>query len=141
MSAQIRAERNVCYDMLEQTQKGGLDVTPWMLCFLDCLGRAFEGTETTLSSVMRKARVWERCARMPVNERQRAVLNRLLDGFEGKLTTQKWGALTKTSHDTALRDINALIELGLLQQDAGGGRSTSYSLRDATGTAVVTLHE
>lgn len=130
MSAQIRSERNAYYDILERTQKGGLDVTPWMLWFLACLGRAFDETEKTLATVMRKARFWEKCARLALNERQRAVLNRLLDGFEGKLTTRTWAALTKSSHDTALRDIHGLIELGLLQKESGGGRSTSYALVD-----------
>lgn len=130
MSAQIHTERNAYYDILERTQKGPLDVTPWMLWFLECMGRAFDSTETTLAAVMRKARFWERCARLPLNARQRTVVNRLLDGFDGKLTTQKWAAIAKSAHDTALRDINGLIELGLLQKDAGGGRSTSYSLRE-----------
>lgn len=128
MSAQIRAERNDYYDILERTQKGPLDVTPWMEWFLGCLGRAFDGTETTLSAVMRKAHFWERLARISINDRQRAMLNRLLDGFEGKLTTKKWAQIAKCSHDTALRDIRDLIERGILQQDAAGGRSTSYSL-------------
>ncbi len=130
MSAQIRTERNAYYDILERTQKGPLDVTPWMLWFLECMGRAFDGTETTLAAVMRKARVWERCARVPLNDRQRTVLNRLLDGFEGKLTTQKWATIARSAHDTALRDIKGLIEFGLLQKDPAGGRSTSYSLRE-----------
>lgn len=130
MSAQIRQERNDYYDILERTQKGTLEVTPWMEWFLGCLGRAFEGTEITLAAVLRKARFWESNARVPMNDRQRGIVNRLLDGFTGKLTTKKWATLTKSSHDTALRDIQALIEFGILQQDAGGGRSTSYSLRD-----------
>jgi Fic family protein len=128
MSAQIRRERNAYYDMLEATQKGTLDVTPWMQWFLACLGRAFEGTEVTLGAVLRKARFWEKHARVQVNERQRDVINRMLDGFDGKLTTSKWATLEKCSHDTALRDIQGLVERGLLQKDAAGGRSTSYSL-------------
>jgi len=128
MSAQVRHERNDYYDMLERTQKGTLDVTPWLEWFLGCLGRAFEGTETTLEAVMRKARFWERAARLTINARQRLVLNRLLDGFTGKLTTKKWAVLAKSSHDTALRDIQSLIDQGLLKKDEGGGRSTSYSL-------------
>jgi Fic family protein len=130
MSAQIRAERNAYYDILERTQKGTLDVTPWMAWFLGCLGRAFEGTETTLAAVMRKARFWEGHAQDPLNDRHRAMLNRLLDGFTGKLTTTKWAKLAKCSHDTALRDIRELIKRGILKQDEGGGRSTSYSLVD-----------
>jgi len=130
MSAQIRHERDDYYDILEQTQKGMLDITPWLEWFLACLGRAFDGTDTVLAAVMRKARFWERAARLSVNERQRDILNRLLDGFIGKLTTQKWATLAKCSHDTALRDIQGLIDQGLLKKDAGGGRSTSYSLSE-----------
>jgi Fic family protein len=126
MSAQIRIERNDYYTMLERTQKGTLEITGWMEWFVGCLGRAFEGTESTLAAVLRKARFWERHASRRLNERQREVLNLLLDGFEGKLTTKKWAAITKSSHDTALRDIQSLIELGILRQDAAGGRSTSY---------------
>jgi Fic family protein len=130
MSAQILLERNDYYAMLERTQKGTLDITPWMEWFLRCLGRAFDGTESTLAAVLRKARFWERHAQATINVRQRAILNRLLDGFAGTLTTTKWAALTKSSHDTALRDIQDLIEQGLLKKDIGGGRSTSYSLTD-----------
>jgi Fic family protein len=128
MSAQIRHERKDYYDILERTQKGTLDVTPWLEWFLGCLGRAFDSTETTLEAVTRKARFWERAARLTLNDRQRLVLNRLLDGFAGKLTTKKWAILAKSSHDTALRDIQSLIDQGLLKKDEGGGRSTSYSL-------------
>ena len=130
MSAQILEERKDYSDLLERTQKGPLDVTPWMEWFLGCLGRAFDGTETTLASVMRKAHFWERVAQISISDRQRAVLNRLLDGFEGKLTTTKWAKLGTCSHDTALRDIRDLIEHGVLQRAPGGGRSTSYSLVD-----------
>ena len=130
MSAQIRAERNDYYDILERTQKGTLEITPWMEWFLGCLRRAFDGMETTLAAVMRKARFWETHAQVSINDRQRAILNRLLDRFEGKLTTTKWAKLAKCSHDTALRDIRSLIEHGILRQDPGGGRSTSYSLRE-----------
>jgi Fic family protein len=128
MSAQIRAERKTYYDLLERTQKGGLDITPWLSWFIACLGRAFDGAETILASVMRKARFWEAVAGQALNERQRKVVNRLLDGFEGKLTNAKWAALTKASSDTALRDINDLLRRGILVKDAAGGRSTSYSL-------------
>ena len=128
MSAQIRHERKDYYDILEATQKGTLDVTPWMEWFLACLGRAFDGTEVTLSAVLRKARFWATYARVQVNDRQRDVINRLLDGFAGKLTTTKWAKVEKCSHDTALRDIQDLIDHGLLHKDPGGGRSTSYSL-------------
>ena len=128
MSAQIRAERKAYYEMLEATQKGDLNITAWLLWFIACLDRAFDGAETILASVMRKARFWEALADQPMNERQKKVLNRLLDGFEGKLTNAKWSALTKTSSDTALRDISDLVQRGILKRDAGGGRSTSYSI-------------
>lgn len=128
MSAQIRLESEAYYDMLETTQKGGLDVTPWLEWFFACLARAFDGAETTLGSVLNKARFWEAHGKQALNERQRAMLNRLLDGFEGKLTSSKWAVLTKSSQDTALRDIDGLVALGILARDAGGGRSTSYSL-------------
>jgi Fic family protein len=130
MSAQIRQERNHYYEILERTQKGTLDVTPWMEWFLGCLGRAFDGTDSTLASVLRKARFWESHAQVAINERQRGILNRLLDGFDGKLTTTKWAKLATCSHDTALRDIQELIEHGILKKDAHGGRSTSYSLKE-----------
>lgn len=130
MSAQIRHERSDYYDILEKTQKGTLDVTPWMKWSLACLGHAFDGTEVTLRAVLRKARFWEKYARAQVNARQRDVLNRLLDDFTGKLTSTKWATLEKCSHDTALRDIEGLVEHGILHKDPGGGRSTSYSLVD-----------
>jgi Fic family protein len=128
MSAQIRQERNAYYDVLEQTQKGTLDITPWMDWFLGCLGRAIDGAQLTLGAVMTKARFWEKFARIRMNDRQLLVLNRLLDGFEGKLTNSKYAKLTKCSPDTALRDIEALVERGVLVRNPEGGRSTSYSL-------------
>lgn len=128
MSARIRQECNDYYDILEQTQKGTLDVTPWQEWFLGCLGRASNGTEAALATVMRKSSVLERAFRLPTNERQRLLLNRLLDRFEGTLTTKKWALLAKSSHDTALRDIQSLIDQGLLSKDESGGRSTSYSV-------------
>jgi len=130
MSAQIRAEREGYYDVLEATQKGELDITRWLEWFLRCLGRAIDGAETTLATVMAKARFWEASARQSFNERQRLVLNRLLDGFEGKLSSSKWAALAKCSQDTALRDIDDLVRRGVLARGAGGGRSTSYSLAE-----------
>jgi Fic family protein len=128
MSAQIRLERNAYYDMLEATQKGDLDVTRWLEWFLACLNRAFDGAEAVLSNVFRKAEFWKVHAATPLNERQRDILNRLLDGFEGKLTSSKWAKIEKCSADTALRDINELVARGILARDEGGGRSTSYSL-------------
>ncbi len=130
MSAQIEAERCAYYDRLEKTQRGALDVTPWMEWFLGCLDRALDGAEGTLAAVLRKAAVWREVNRDPVNERQRKVLNRLLDGFEGKLTTSKYAKLAKCSTDTALRDIKELLEREILVQNPGGGRSTSYRLAD-----------
>ena len=128
MSAQIRAERKTYYDLLEATQKAGLDITNWLEWFLDCLDRAFDGAEQTLSAVLAKAQFWDRHSTVVLNERQRAMINRLLNGFVGKLNTSKWAKLAKTSNDTALRDIQDLVEKGILARDEGGGRSTSYSL-------------
>jgi len=131
MSAQIRQDRNAYYEILEQTQKGDMDVTPWMEWFLGCLGRAIDGAQTVLAAVLAKARFWEHAQRVSINDRQRLVLNRLLDGFEGKLTTTKYAKLTKSSPDTALRDITLLVESGLLVRSSEGGRSTSYAVAPA----------
>jgi Fic family protein len=128
MSAQIRRERDDYYTVLERTQKGALDVTGWQDWFLNCLGRAIEGADGTLSAVMDKARFWRRFARESFNERQIKVLNTLMDGFEGRLTSSKWARIAKCSQDTAYRDIVDLVARGALQKDPGGGRSTSYSL-------------
>ena len=128
MSAQIRREHKNYYDTLEWTQKGELDVTRWQDWFLNCLLSAIEGSQEILSAVLVKARFWERFAKEPLNNRQIKVLNRLLDGFEGKLTTSKWAKIAKCSQDTAYRDILALIDLDALQKDSARGRSTSYSL-------------
>jgi Fic family protein len=128
MSSQIRAERNRYYDMLETTQKGSLDITPWLQWFLGCLDRAIDQADETLSAVLAKARFWESMNEHLLNERQRLVLNRLLDGFEGKLTSSKWAKLAKCSQDTASRDIDDLIAKGALTRGPKGGRSTSYEL-------------
>jgi Fic family protein len=130
MSAQIHQERNAYYDMLEATQKGALDITPWLEWFLACLDRAFDGAESTLADVRRKAEFWNKHAAIQLNDRQRDILNRLLDGFKGKLTSSKYAMIEKISPDTALRDINDLVERGILRKDEGGGRSTSYSLAE-----------
>ena len=130
MSAQIRQERNAYYDQLEATQKGDLDITPWLEWFLGCLDRAFDGAEAVLANVFLKARFWERHVQAPFNRRQRDMLGRLLDGFEGKLTSSNWAKFEKCSPDTALRDINELIDQGVLRRNPGGGRSTSYSLAE-----------
>ncbi|MBM3463908.1 MAG: Fic family protein [Armatimonadetes bacterium] len=132
MSAQIRKERNAYYDVLEHTQKSTLDVTAWMRWFVECLGRAVEDAGATLATVLFKARFWKRFVAVPLNERQHRVLNRLLDGFEGKLTTTKYAKLTKSSQDTALRDITTLVDQGLLVRNPEGGRSTSYALAELT---------
>ncbi|MEZ5566689.1 MAG: Fic family protein [Gammaproteobacteria bacterium] len=128
MSAQICRERSAYYLTLERTQKGELDVTQWQDWFLNCLQRAIEGAQETLGAVLDKARFWGRFAREPLNERQIKVLNRFLDGFQGKITTSKWAKIAKCSQDTAYRDILDLVARGALQKDAGAGRSTSYSL-------------
>jgi Fic family protein len=128
MSAQIRAERKTYYEMLESIQKGDLNITPWLEWFLGCLDRAFSGAETILATVLEKAEFWKRLAAAKINDRQRDMLNRVLDGFEGKLTSSKWAAIEKCSPDTALRDILDLVDQGILAKDKGGGRSTSYSL-------------
>jgi Fic family protein len=128
-SAQIQRERNAYYDQLEATQKGTLDVTPWLVWFLGCLLRAVQGADVALAAVLGKAQFWQRWAGTPLNERQISMLNRLLDGaFEGKLTNAKWAALAKCSADTALRDINDLLVRGVLRRLEGGGRSTGYEL-------------
>ncbi|MCC5994915.1 MAG: Fic family protein [Oceanicaulis sp.] len=133
LSSQIRKERKGYYAILERTQKGDLDITAWLIWFLGCMDRAFDDAETILASVMRKARFWEAFTGQPLSERQRSVINRLLDGDEGKLTTSKWARLTRTSPDTALRDINDLIARGMLVKDEAGGRSTSYLLAQPGG--------
>jgi Fic family protein len=128
MSAQIRRERKAYYDILETAQKGSLDITDWLEWFLACIDRAFEGAETILAAVLGKARFWELHGAERFSDRQRKILNRLLDGFEGKLTSSKWAVLGKTSQDTAARDIDDLVKRGILIKDPAGGRSTSYSL-------------
>jgi Fic family protein len=128
LSGQIRRERADYYTMLERTQKGTLDVTLWQEWFLSCLRRAIESSQDTLRAVLQKAHFWERFAQQSLNARQVKVLNQLLDGFEGKLTTSKWAKLTKSSQDTAYRDIMELVERGALRKNPAGGRSTSYSL-------------
>ena len=128
MSSQIQRERSAYYAMLETTQKGDRDITPWLVWFLACLDRAFDGAEETLAGVLRRARFWEEHRDAAFNPRQRAMLVRLLEGFTGKLTASKWAKIQKCSADTALRDINDLIAQGVLKRDAAGGRSTGYLL-------------
>jgi Fic family protein len=128
MSGHIERERKEYYDILERTQKGSLDIPPWLEWFLHCLGRAIDGSEEFLASVFRKARTWQQANQHSLNERQRKIINRLLDDFTGKLTTGKYAKLAKCSTDTALRDIRELMEYGILRQSEGGGRSTSYEI-------------
>lgn len=128
MSSQIQRERKSYYVVLERCQKGTLNVTVWIEWYLNCLKRALEASEQLLESVLVKARFWKTHAGESFNERQRKVVNRLLDGFEGKLTSSKWAKLAKCSPDTALRDINDLLDRGVLSKEEGGGRSTSYGL-------------
>lgn len=136
MSAQIRKERNDYYDILEQTQKGNLDITEWLRWFLDCLDRSLSATDEILAGVMKKARFWERHAQATFNPRQTFMLNKLLDGIEGKLTSSKWAKMAKCSQDTASRDIQELINAGILVREAAGGRSTSYTLNEKDLTAA-----
>jgi Fic family protein len=131
LSAQIQCERKAYYDILERTQKWSLDVTEWLAWFFDTLYRAVDQAQHTLDAVLVKARFWQRWATTPLNQRQVKLLNKLLDGFEGKLTSSKWATIARCSPDTALRDINDLLRHGVLQKSDAGGRSTSYVLADA----------
>ncbi|WP_343691663.1 Fic family protein [Chitinophaga sp.] len=131
MSAQIRIERKAYYDMLERTQKGTMDITEWITWFLGCLSRAFNATALTLTAVIKKARFWNNTAMQELNSRQKLMLNKLLDGFDGKFTSSKWGKIAKCSHDTAVRDIQDLIDRNILLKDGAGGRSTGYLLNEA----------
>lgn len=128
MSAQIRMERKQYYEMLEKTQKGNLDITDWLVWFLNCLINALKSTDTILTRVFYKAEFWQKHLDTPINERQRKLLNKLMDGFDGKLTSSKWAKIAKCSKDSAVRDINDLIDKGILQKEAAGGRSTNYEL-------------
>jgi Fic family protein len=128
MSAQISLERRAYYDSLEAAQKGGLDITDWLTWFLQCLDRAFDRANDILANVLAKSRFWLAHGGASFNARQRDMMNRLLEGFQGKLTNAKWAKIEKCSSDTALRDIDGLVRQGVLVRDAAGGRSTSYSL-------------
>ncbi|MCE2518659.1 MAG: Fic family protein [Alphaproteobacteria bacterium] len=128
MSSQIRKERSGYYDALESAQKGTLDVTCWLVWFLDCFSRAIDGADSACADVLRKADFWQRYARGSFTKRQKAVLNRFLDGFEGKLTARKWAAIGTCSIPTAQRDINELVERGILRRNPGGSKNTSYDL-------------
>jgi Fic family protein len=128
-STQLQREHRGYYDQLERTQRGTLEVTDWLEGFVGCLQRAIDGAEETLAAVLAKANFWQRWAGTPMNERQIKLLNRLLDGFEGKLTRGKWATIAKYSSDTALRDIHELLARGVLMKSEAAGRSTSYALR------------
>ncbi len=130
MSSQIEAERKNYYLELESAQCGDVDITAWLAWFLHCLERAIDGADGALAAVLGKARLWERINRRPVNDRQRLVINRMLDGFQGFLKTSKYAKLAKCSTDTALRDMRELLDRGILIQNPGGGRSSSYRLAD-----------
>jgi len=129
LSAQIQKERKEYYQILEQTQKDGLDITSWIDWFFCCLKRAIKESLSTFESINNKEQVWKVLAKVPLNERQRKLINRILDGFTGKLTSSKWAKIAKCSQDTAYRDILDLIDKGILEKNPEGGRSTSYSLR------------
>jgi Fic family protein len=134
LSAQIQRERNAYYDILERAQKASLDVTEWLAWFLATLHRAVGQAQPTLDAVLAKTRFWQRWGgpgSAPLNERQVRLVNRLLDGFEGKLTSSKWGRMANCSPDTALRDITDLLARGVLRKSDAGGRSTSYEINDA----------
>lgn len=129
MSSQIRVERKQYYEILEKTQKGNLDITDWIKWFLNCLIQALNSTDTVLNRVLFKAEFWSRHAETAMNKRQRKMLNKILGEFEGKLTSSKWAKMTKCSKDTAIRDINDLIDKGILKKEDAGGRSTNYELK------------
>lgn len=128
MSAQIRIERKQYYDILEKTQKGDLDITEWIVWFLNCLINALKSTDSVLTRVLFKAEFWNKHIETVINDRQRKLLNKLMDGLDGKLTSSKWAKIAKCSKDSAVRDINDLIEKGILQKEVAGGRSTNYEL-------------
>lgn len=129
MSAQIRVERKEYYEILEKSQKGDLDISEWIKWFLSCLINALNATDKILTRVLFKADFWNRHSKTIINERQRKVLNKIIDGFEGKLTSMKWAKMAKCSKDTAIRDINDLINKNILQKEPEGGRSTNYELK------------
>ncbi|HYW97205.1 MAG TPA: Fic family protein, partial [Bacteroidales bacterium] len=128
MSAKIRIERKQYYEILGKTQKGNLDITHWIVWFLNCLINALKSTDSILTIVLFKAEFWQKHLNTAINDRQKTILNRLLDGFKGKLTSSKWAKIANCSKDSAVRDINDLIEKGILQKEAAGGRSTNYKL-------------
>jgi len=130
MSSGIEAERKAYYRELESAQRGSLDITVWLSWFLGCLDRVIENADQALASVLHKANLWSRIHPNPVNDRQRKLINRMLGDWKGHLTTSKYAKLAKCSTDTALRDIQELVERGILVKNPAGGRSTSYRLGD-----------
>lgn len=129
MSAQIRIERKQYYEILEKTQKGDLNITNWIKWFLQCLINALNSTEEILVKVLFKGNFWQIHSKTIINERQKKLINKLLDGFDGKLTSSKWARIAKCSKDTAIRDINDLIKKEILQKEEAGGRSTNYEIK------------
>lgn len=130
LSAQIQKERKDYYQILERSQKSSLDITPWLIWFLECLTRAIEKALLGFETVRKKEEIWKALANIPLNARQQKLINRILDGFEGKLTSSKWAKIAKCSQDTAHRDIADLINKRILIKNPEGGRSTNYSLND-----------
>lgn len=130
LSNQIRQEKNIYYEILKTEQHSEGDITQWLVWFLTCLKHALLETEESMQSILRKAEFWEKHKKTSINERQRLMINKLFDDFFGKLTSSKWAKITKTSSDTALRDIKDLMEKGILQQEEGGGRNANYTLRE-----------
>ena len=128
MSAQIRVGRKMYYDILEKSQKGTLDITTWMHWYLQCLDKALNATDEVLQRVLNKTKFWDMHTQTPINERQRLLINKLFDGFDGKLNSSKWAKIGKCSTDTALRDIQDLISKNILEKETAGGRSTTYVL-------------
>jgi len=130
MSAQIRIERNAYYHILEKTQKGNLDITDWLMWFLNCFQKAVLNTDRILNKVIFKSKFWEIAGKLSLNDRQKLLLNKMIDGFDGKLNSSKWAKIAKCSQDTAIRDIQNLIDKNILQKESAGGRSTSYFLNE-----------
>lgn len=128
MSAEINRNKREYYEILERTQKGDLDITEWILWFFECLGNAISEASAIVDKILQKTKFWDKFRDVEINERQRKVINRLWDGFDGKLTSSKWAKICRCSKDTALRDINDLLAKGMLCHSGEGGRSTSYLL-------------
>ena len=131
LSNQILIEKKAYYEILQKVQHSSGDITEWLFWFLHCLYRALKSTEKTMENALTKTDFWDKQKDTVLNSRQRLMLNKLLDGFDGKLKTSKWAKITKCSADTALRDIKDLIEKGILKQEESGGRSTNYELMDS----------